>query len=343
MSVSQNTHHTEEGILSVQFRSHSTHHYKCFRPSKLTRVDFFNMYHIHKQLNFNIMKKLFLLFLLPAFILGSCSSDSTNDPTPSTDPQKILTDYMVAENLDLDDVLSGWIVPAPATVAEVDGFLADRYVIDIRSATDYAAGHIQGAVNSTLADILTTAQAADKQILVVCYSGQSAGHAVMALRLSGYSDAQVLKFGMSGWSSQTSASWDNNTGNVAEGNSNWTDAATAASTFKAPTFTSASTDGATILAERVSAMLGGGFKSVKNTDVLAAPNDYYINVYWPETAVATYGCINTAVRVSPMTIADNTILNLNPDETVVTYCWTGQTSSMVTAYLNVIGYNALSL
>jgi rhodanese-related sulfurtransferase len=66
-------------------------------------------------------------------------------------------------------------------------------------------------------------------------------------------------------------------------------------------------------------------------------------VYWPETAVATYGCINTSVRVSPMTIADNTILNLNPDETVVTYCWTGQTSSMVTAYLNVIGYNALSL
>jgi rhodanese-related sulfurtransferase len=35
--------------------------------------------------------------------------------------------------------------------------------------------------------------------------------------------------------------------------------------------------------------------------------------------------------------------NIDPDKTVVTYCWTGQTSSMVTAYLNVIGYNAVSL
>jgi rhodanese-related sulfurtransferase len=288
------------------------------------------------------MKKLLLLFLLPAFILGSCSSDS-NDPAPSNDPQKILTDYMAANNLDLDDVLNGWIVGAPGSEAEVADFLADRYVIDIRRAEDYNAGHIEGAVNSALADVLTTAQAANKQILVVCYSGQSAGHAVMALRLSGYSDAQVLKFGMSGWSFNTSASWDNNIGDVAEGNANWTDAAVAASSYSNPTFTSASSDGATILAERVNAMLNGGFKSVSNVDVLAAPEDYYINVFWPESAVSTYGCINTSVRVSPMTIADNTILNLDPDKTVVTYCWTGQTSSMVTAYLNVIGYNALSL
>ena len=35
--------------------------------------------------------------------------------------------------------------------------------------------------------------------------------------------------------------------------------------------------------------------------------------------------------------------NYDPEKTAVTYCWTGQTSSMVTAYLNVIGYNAVSL
>lgn len=290
------------------------------------------------------MKKLLLLFLLPAFILGSCSSDSTDDPTPSGDPQKVLTTYMAANNLDLDDVLSGWIVGAPASVDDVPAFLANRYIIDIRRAEDYAAGHIEGAVNSTLENVLTTALGAGgKQITVVCYSGQSAGHAVMALRLSGYSDAQVLKFGMSGWSSQTSASWDNGIGDVAEGNANWADAATAASSYSNPTFTSASTDGAAILAERVTAMLNGGFKSVKNTDVLGNPANYYINVYWAEADVTKYGCIKTAVRVNPMTIADNTVLNLDPDKTVVTYCWTGQTSSMVTAYLNVIGYDALSL
>jgi 3-mercaptopyruvate sulfurtransferase SseA len=30
------------------------------------------------------------------------------------------------------------------------------------------------------------------------------------------------------------------------------------------------------------------------------------------------------------------INNLDPSKTVVTYCWTGQTSSMITAYLNVL-------
>ena len=35
--------------------------------------------------------------------------------------------------------------------------------------------------------------------------------------------------------------------------------------------------------------------------------------------------------------------NLDPDAEVVSYCWTGQTSSMLTAYLTNLGYNAKSL
>ncbi|MCK4638231.1 MAG: hypothetical protein KAT33_02315, partial [Bacteroidales bacterium] len=34
---------------------------------------------------------------------------------------------------------------------------------------------------------------------------------------------------------------------------------------------------------------------------------------------------------------------LNPNAKIVTYCWTGQTSSIVTAYLKVIGYDSYSL
>jgi rhodanese-related sulfurtransferase len=59
---------------------------------------------------------------------------------------------------------------------------------------------------------LTTAASATKPILVVCYTGQSAGHAVVALRLSGYSDAKVLKWGMSGWRSDLAGPWEGNSG-----------------------------------------------------------------------------------------------------------------------------------
>ena len=83
---------------------------------------------------------------------------------------------------------------------------------------DYDNGHIPGAIASSYANILTDAALADNPIIVVCYTGQSAGHAVMALRLSGYTDAKVLKWGMSGWHSD----FDKWTGSTAQLNhANW--------------------------------------------------------------------------------------------------------------------------
>jgi rhodanese-related sulfurtransferase len=95
--------------------------------------------------------------------------------------------------MDIPDVLDAWITSAAAIEPDLDTY----YVIDIRSAEDFAAGHIPGAVNSTLSDVLTAAgNSGGKPIIVACYSGQTAGHAVLALRLSGYSNAKVLKWGM---------------------------------------------------------------------------------------------------------------------------------------------------
>lgn len=51
--------------------------------------------------------------------------------------------------------------------------------MDIRSAVDFDNGHIKGAVNVPLANILTAApNAGTKPILVVCYTGQTAARAV---------------------------------------------------------------------------------------------------------------------------------------------------------------------
>ena len=91
-------------------------------------------------------------------------------------------------------------------------------------------------------------------------------------------------------------------------------------------------------------MLGEGFKSVVALDgdttigVLDNPGDFFINNYWAADDVVTYGNIDTAYRINPLVLE-----NLDPDGTVVTYCWTGQTSSMMTAFLTVLGYDAKSL
>jgi rhodanese-related sulfurtransferase len=290
------------------------------------------------------MKKLFLVTLFIPLVFAISCKKVTVDP-PTTDPFKEMTDYMVKNNMDLPNILNDWIV-APPKLADVQTFIGSYDIIDIRDKTHFDLGHIEGAVNSTLANILNTAANTTKEILVVCYTGQSAAHAVVALRLSGY-DAKVLTWGMSGWRADMAKPWEDNSGPVngvnAIGHTNWVATnTTPVSTFNTPDLT-LSGSGAEMLKTRVKYMLDNGFKGIPANDVLNDPTKYFINNYWAEGDVTHYGHINTAYRINPISIANGEIKNLDATKTIVTYCWTGQTSSMVTAYLNVIGYNALSL
>lgn len=275
--------------------------------------------------------------LLASLMMFGCKGTTTNSEESAFET---LTNYLTENDLDLSDILTDWIVAASA-VATNEG---NYYILDIRGAADYALGHVPGAVNTTLGNILTSAaNNGGKPILVVCYTGQSAGHAVAALRLSGYTDAKVLMFGMSSWDA-TFDRWTANVGNNAVGNANWNNDAAAANTeHDYPELNVTATTGEAILAERVAAMLAGGFQGVNAVDVLAAPANYFINNYWAEADMTTYGHIAGAYRISPLTVAGDEISYLDPDQTVVTYCWTGQTSSMITAYLTVLGYTAKSL
>jgi len=291
------------------------------------------------------MKKLLVLLLASFFIATTGCKKVTDEPTGTISDYKTMTDYMVDNNMDLPDIITDWIVGPPA-LADVQTFINTYDIIDIRSSQDFTAGHIEGAVNSPLEDVLTAASSMTKPILVVCYTGQGAGHAVVALKLSGY-QAKVLKWGMSGWRADLAGSWEGNSGPTngitAIGNPNWvTTGTTPLATFSDPSIT-ASGNGAAMLEARVQEMLVNGFKGVVNTDVLTTPSDYFINNFWDQVDVDHYGHIAGAYRVKPLTIAVGEMNNLDPSKTIATYCWTGQTSSMVTAYLNVIGYNAVSL
>ena len=289
------------------------------------------------------MKKLILLLLMiPLLVLVNCKKDSDDPTDPTTkDPYKVLTEYMIDNDMDLPDVLDGWITAAPATIDEVDAFLAPYDIIDIRGEADYEAGHIEGALNANYGTLLDVAANTTKPILVVCYTGQSAGHATVALRLSGF-EAKVLKWGMSGWNSNNSGPWEASIGDAAVGHTNWVTTATVPVVeFNDPVLTG--TDGATILEAQVAEMLADGFQGIVNATVLDDPSVYFINNYWDQVDVDHYGHIDLAYRVKPLSLEDGEMKNIDPSKTVVTYCWTGQTSSMVTAYLNVIGYNAVSL
>jgi rhodanese-related sulfurtransferase len=69
-------------------------------------------------------------------------------------------------------------------------------------AEDCANGHSPGAINMPGTSIFTAENRAklpkDRQIVLNCYSGQTASQATSALRMLGY-DAYNMQFGMPAW------------------------------------------------------------------------------------------------------------------------------------------------
>ena len=294
----------------------------------------------------------FGLLLIPTLFLTSC--DRGDDPSVdavTTAKFTLVKDYMVQNNLDIDQIITNtsgekFVTGPPATLAEVDDFLSSYYIMDIRSNSDFLTAHVDGAKNVAFANILTEAtKAGSKPILVICYTGQTACYATALLRMYGFSHTQALKWGMSGWNSSTAGSWNNSvTGNIANGNANWSYAAAPANiTYNDPTITSQSSNGEEILKKRVEEIVALGFQGVNGSDVLATPSGYFINNFFSETDYLAFGHIKGANRILPLTLADDSYLGIDPNANVVTYCYTGQTSAIVTACLRVLGYDAYSL
>lgn len=288
------------------------------------------------------MKTTHLFRILIVSVLVAAGLSSCVEPVEETkvDYYKKMTDYMKANNLDLNNMTTTWTIDASV----VNTAPTNYFIIDLRSAADFAAGHIQGAVNTTLPNILEIAKnAGTKPIVVACYTGQTAALGHVALRLSGYPTCKILKWGMSSWAPQLDR-WTPNISDRAINHANWstTNAIVPSVNFTLPTFEANDTTGAGILKERVAIMLDKGYAamSVSANDVLTTPATYFINNYWTSANVDGHGHIKGAYRINEeLTLAADGFKKLDPNATIITYCWTGQTSALVSAYLTVLGYN----
>ncbi len=296
----------------------------------------------------NFLKLAILMAFFPIVMMTSCKKDAPETVNAYT----TLKTYMVANTLDLPDLAKNWIVDPKSTnqggiVDSAAGEIPGYYVFDIRPAADYATGHIKNAINVPLKDMVTTAKNyTDKPICVVCFTGQTAGQAVMALRLSGFANAVVLKWGMAGWNASFKGPWVSNSGvevqangNIAVGNANWVStAAPALNSYDEPIWTSTSTDGAEILKERVQAELNAGFTPACAADILANPSSVQVVNYWSEADYLNFGHFDGAYNIPVIALAGDLVKAIDPAKDACVYCYTGQTSSIATFWLNVLGY-----
>ena len=281
-----------------------------------------------------------LMLALAAFWGCSDDDDGPADPPTAATPFETLAAagaVYVNDSTDCPGVLAADVLQAN---------LEDYTVIDIRSEADYLAGHIPGAFHSTLqtlvADLPNIPTA--KPYVVACYSGQSAGFAKFAMEMLGYEDVKSLKFGMSSWSSAlATGTWNNptNVGNhLATPETTNNNADLVAHTVPdLGTYTNG-----TVVSARVGELLAGGFKSKTWAAVQDNLDDYFILNYWSEPDYSTLGHIPGAYQFTPYTSLgiDQMLDNLPTDKPILVYCWTGQHSSQVTAYLRCLGYDAWS-
>lgn len=118
-------------------------------------------------------------------------------PAPTVDKAAILKQAAVDYFTNIPDSYN--LIDSPGLKAK----LAEQgkvYLVDIRQAKDYANGHIPGAINIPFQELGKKFDTLpkDKQIVIYCYSGQSAGMALSLLRANGL-DVLSLVNGFPEW------------------------------------------------------------------------------------------------------------------------------------------------
>jgi rhodanese-related sulfurtransferase len=304
----------------------------------------------------NLRKFLALLLALSVMVFfAACSDDEDpTEPTPPVNEFNLLTAAGDEYYTTYTTASGGVNISASALFTLLtDGNAAnDPLIIDYRSATEYNAKHIIGAINISLSALIDNIEdgtiTKDQRIVNVCYTGQTASVATGALNLMGY-DAQNLTYGMCGVTSDPalvpeSNRWVNQIA-ADEYVPNKTAVAPPGTVVPFPTLNTGKTTAEEIFMQRFRDVnLGSGWGLGFST-VIANPTNYFIVNYWGADDYNNIGHIEGAYQFTPNVSlqADEMLKYLPTDKTIVIYCWTGQTSAQVVAYLRMLGYDAVSM
>ncbi len=298
------------------------------------------------------------LALLPA--CGGDEEPAPVEPAPVEEEEEAEAPEIdeVAEILRLsDEYLSSefsqnWVVNA-ADVHELvfeegdDSF----QIIDVRESADYAAGHIEGAINIPYDSIVDDQELAKldstKTQLLVDYDGSRATGVVLVYSQLGY-DAMFLRFGMSGWTTDPAIVgaeiWDGVGGDYPV----TTEGFTAEPQFDLPVLDTGAADAREAVINATKAFLArGGNRNLLTAseinDMVQAGEDFtFLTAVSPEHYEVGHpeGAINMGRAALPQ---EDSIRKIDPDNKVVVTCYQGHNSGLMQMLLGQLGYDVWSM
>jgi len=234
---------------------------------------------------------------------------------------------------------NGRIVPQEDVVAKVTAGEA-MTLLDIRAAADYAKGHLKGAVNlpwgtPALADNVKYLPQSGN-VFVYCYTGQTAGQAVALLNVAGV-PAQSVRFG-----------WNLGISKVAGVDKVTVTAATPLNTSKTYPVVPALEAAYKAYYSDMAGKAGTPFASniipeAEAKKIFDAKDKKYTFVSIRQAKDYAAGHIAGAVNIPWGKGMHEMFSTLPARNTLIVYCYTGQTAGQTVAALRLLGYDAVSL
>ena len=213
------------------------------------------------------------------------------------------------------------------------------FVLDIRSAEDYAKGHIKGAVNAPWGAAIASSLdklPSDKPIMIYCYTGQTAGQTVAILNIAGFNAKSVNL----GWN--LGISKVEGIAELTETTANAFPAVTALAVKpEIKTAITAYYDGLAAVKPTIYANYKISEDEAKKLLDAKDPNVMFLSVRKAEDYAK--GHIEGALNIPFGKGMEQKFNTLPKDKKIIVYCYTGQTAGQTVAGLRLLGYDAVSM
>jgi rhodanese-related sulfurtransferase len=299
--------------------------------------------------NTDWIKPLFALFIIA--LLYSCGNDEkqTAPPQASVEKTETLLNWFgdngnFINSQDIPSVIDAQVVYAKQN--------ENILVIDLRPEAMFNEGHIQYAINLPRTEILhyfrySIDPSSFENIIIVCNNGNVSGYVAAILRLLGFDNVYNLRFGMSSWDKTIAERfWLANISDTLTGKMDFTSYPKAeACSF--PSIVAEGTTGFEIAWERAEKLIAEPMDnfSIALDQIDGGWDKYYVMCYWPEEKYTKNGHLPGATQYTPKkSLHKAGELNTVPrDKSSIIYCYSGQHSVFVAAYLRMLGYDAKSL
>jgi rhodanese-related sulfurtransferase len=297
-----------------------------------------------------------IIFCFISFVTGCLKDEPRINESVEIDQTAAMLSYVEIPGEVLFSDPPTVLISADSLYKNLDSFT----VFDFRNADDFSKGHIEGAINVSGAELLSKIEENNvnklSRIACVDADGQSSAYFTGLLRLCGYRNVYSLNFGMAMWNKDFSDIWLKVISQNRWSELKFTDNIYLMNSFSPLPSTSFPVELKTSESKfsyKISELLKRGF-----IDTLRDINDtlykkYYIvcagdkslYICGSRSAFPDKGHPNYAVNYAPARdfYSAYNLQTLPSGKPILLYCYNGQLSALLTAYLRTLGYDASML